>query len=82
MTAVENIYVNFNKPDQKKLEHVTVSELEKYIGEDQFAKGSMLPKVQAAIDFVKSTKHEAVVTALDNIDGFISNGSGTIISAD
>jgi len=82
LTAVENIYVNFNQPDQKKLEHVTVSELEKYIGEDQFAKGSMLPKVQAAIDFVKATKSEAVVTALDNIDGFINDGSGTIISAD
>ncbi|MEN2308367.1 carbamate kinase [Lentilactobacillus parabuchneri] len=81
LTAVPNIFVNFNKPDQKKLEHVPVSDLHKYIDENQFAPGSMLPKVQAAIDFVEATGNEAVVTALDNIEGFINDGSGTIISA-
>lgn len=81
LTAVPNIFVNFNKPDQKKLEHVSVADLHKYIGENQFAPGSMLPKVQAAIDFVEATGNEAVVTALDNIEGFIDDGSGTIISA-
>lgn len=81
LTAVPNIFVNFNKPDQKKLEHVSVADLHKYIGEKQFAPGSMLPKVQAAIDFVEATGNEAVVTALDNIEGFIDDGSGTIISA-
>lgn len=81
LTAVPNIFVNFNKPDQKKLEHVSVADLHKYIGEKQFAPGSMLPKVQAAIDFVEATDNEAVVTALDNIEGFIDDGSGTIISA-
>ncbi len=80
LTAVENIYVNFNKPNQRKLEQVSVKDLETYIDENQFAPGSMLPKVQAAIDFVKATGNEAVVTALDNIDGFIRNGAGTIIS--
>lgn len=79
LTAVNNIFVNFNKPNQKKLEEVTVSELEKFIDEKQFAPGSMLPKVQAAMDFVNATGNEAVVTALDNIEGFIENGSGTII---
>lgn len=81
LTAVPNIFVNFNKPDQKKLEHVSVADLHQYIGEKQFAPGSMLPKVQAAIDFVEATGNEAVVTALDNIEGFINDGSGTIISA-
>ncbi|KRL16838.1 carbamate kinase [Lentilactobacillus rapi DSM 19907 = JCM 15042] len=79
LTAVNNIFVNFNKPNQKKLEEVTVPELEKFIDEKQFAPGSMLPKVQAAMDFVNATGNEAVVTALDNIEGFIDNGSGTII---
>ncbi|KRL22491.1 carbamate kinase [Lentilactobacillus kisonensis] len=79
LTAVNNIYVNFNKPNQKKLEDVTLSELDKFIEEKQFAPGSMLPKVQAAMDFVKATGNEAVVTALDNIEGFIDNGSGTVI---
>ncbi|GAK47211.1 carbamate kinase [Secundilactobacillus oryzae JCM 18671] len=81
LTAVDNIYVNFNKPDQKKLENVTVSELETYIKEDQFAKGSMLPKVQAAIDFVKNSNGgKAVVTSLENVGEFLENGSGTIIT--
>uniref|UniRef100_UPI00403FABC8 carbamate kinase n=1 Tax=Lentilactobacillus hilgardii TaxID=1588 RepID=UPI00403FABC8 len=80
LTAVPNIYVNFNKPNQKKLEHVSVNDLETYIGEKQFAPGSMLPKVQAAIDFVKATGNEAVVTALDNIEGFVNEGSGTVIT--
>ncbi|WP_375686908.1 carbamate kinase [Lentilactobacillus kefiri] len=79
LTAVPNIFVNFNKPDQKKLEHVSVADLHKYIGEKQFAPGSMLPKVEAAIDFVEATGNKAVVTALDNIEGFINGGSGTII---
>ncbi|KRK87372.1 carbamate kinase [Lentilactobacillus sunkii] len=79
LTAVPNIFVNFNKPDQKKLEKVSVADLHQYIGEKQFAPGSMLPKVEAAIDFVEATGNEAVVTALDNIEGFINDGSGTII---
>lgn len=79
LTAVPNIFVNFNKPDQKKLEQVSVADLHQYIGEKQFAPGSMLPKVEAAIDFVEATGNEAVVTALDNIEGFINDGSGTII---
>ncbi|PWG01063.1 carbamate kinase [Levilactobacillus bambusae] len=81
LTAVDNIYVNFNKPDQKKLEHVTIAELKKYMDEGQFAKGSMLPKVQAAIEFVENSDHgQAVVTSLENVGNFLSNGSGTIIT--
>ncbi|MFD1455866.1 carbamate kinase [Levilactobacillus lanxiensis] len=81
LTAVDNIYVNFNKPDQKKLEHVSIQELEDYEKDNQFAKGSMLPKVQAAVDFVKNSSHgQAVVTSLENIGEFLENGQGTIIS--
>lgn len=81
LTAVDNIYVNFNQPDQKKLEHVSIAELEDYEKDNQFAKGSMLPKVQAAIDFVKNSSHgQAVVTSLENIGEFLENGKGTIIS--
>ncbi|WP_125581723.1 carbamate kinase [Levilactobacillus cerevisiae] len=81
LTAVDNIYVNFNKPDQKKLEHVSIKELEDYEKDNQFAKGSMLPKVQAAVDFVKNSSHgQAVVTSLENIGEFLENGQGTIIS--
>lgn len=81
LTAVDNIYINFNKPDQKKLETVSVAELKTYIDQDQFAKGSMLPKVQAAIDFVENSKGgKAVVTSLENVGNFLENGDGTIIT--
>lgn len=52
LTGVDNVYVNYNQPDQKKLEEVTVTELKEYIADNQFAPGSMLPKVEAAISFV------------------------------
>lgn len=80
LTAVDNVYVNFNKPDQKKLENVSIAELEKYIDEGQFAKGSMLPKVQAAISFVERTNGRAIITSLDNVDKLVEGDVGTIIS--
>ncbi|CAM2781979.1 carbamate kinase [Levilactobacillus brevis] len=81
LTAVNNIYINFNKPDQKKLETVSVAELQEYIDQDQFAKGSMLPKVQAAINFVNNSEGgKAVVTSLENVGNFLKNGDGTIIT--
>lgn len=52
LTAVDNIYVNFNQPNQKKLKRVSTVELGRYIEQKQFAPGSMLPKVEAAVDFV------------------------------
>lgn len=79
LTAVDNIYVNFNQPNQKKLKRVSAVELGRYIEQKQFAPGSMLPKVEAAVDFVNTTGKEAVVTALDNIEGFIKEGEGTVI---
>ncbi|KRM76832.1 carbamate kinase [Secundilactobacillus collinoides DSM 20515 = JCM 1123] len=81
LTAVDYVFVNFNQPDQKALGEVTIDELRNYLDENQFAKGSMLPKVQAAIDFVENTNGgKAVITSLENIDGFLANGDGTIIS--
>ena len=55
LTAVEKVAINFGRPDQKWLDIITVDEAEKYIAENHFAKGSMLPKVQASIAFVKSS---------------------------
>lgn len=82
LTGVDNVYVNFNQPDQKKLEQVTVSEMKKYIDENQFAAGSMLPKVQAAIQFVEQyPEGKAVITSLENIEGVLKEEGGTIITA-
>lgn len=77
LTAVEKVAINFGKPDEKGLDTLTVAEAEKYISENHFAKGSMLPKVQAAMAFVQSAAtdkpHTALITLLtkarDGIDG-------------
>ncbi|HFK5861925.1 carbamate kinase [Streptococcus pyogenes] len=82
LTGVDNVYVNFNKPDQAKLEEVTVSQMKEYITQDQFAPGSMLPKVEAAIAFVENKPNaKAIITSLENIDNVLSANAGTQIIA-
>ncbi|ASZ07267.1 carbamate kinase [Enterococcus thailandicus] len=83
LTGVDNVYVNYQKPDQKKLETVTISEMKQYISEDQFAPGSMLPKVEAAIQFVEARPNaKAIITSLENIENLLASEEGTIVVAD
>ena len=83
LTAVEKVAINFGKPDQKWLDTMTVAEAEKYIAENQFAKGSMLPKVQAAMAFIKSApadkEHSALITLLTKAKDGIEGKTGTKI---
>ena len=80
LTAVDYVYINYNKPNQKKLEQVTVEEMEEYIKENQFAPGSMLPKVEAAMDFVNKRENaKAIITSLDNLKNAMTGHSGTTI---
>lgn len=82
LTGVDNVYINYNKPNQQKLENVTVAQLEEYIKQNQFAPGCMLPKVEAAIEFVKNRPHgKAIITSLENIDAMLNEGAGTVITA-
>lgn len=79
LTGVDNVYINYNKPDQKKLEVVSTDELKQYISEDQFAPGSMLPKVEAAILFAEQSQKggETVITSLENLSNVINENGGT-----
>jgi carbamate kinase len=81
LTAVEKVAVNFGKPDQKWLDRLTVAEAEKYIAENQFAKGSMLPKVQASMAFVKAAggNRSALITLLTKARDGIAGKTGTEI---
>ena len=83
LTAVEKVAINFGKSDQKWLDTLTVAEAEKYIAENQFAKGSMLPKVEAAMAFVRSQKaaktHSALITLLTKARDGIEGRTGTKI---
>ena len=80
LTAVDNVYINFRKENEKKLENVSTKEMEHYVEENHFAKGSMFPKVQASINFVKSdTNKVAVIASLDNAKEAFKLKAGTII---
>lgn len=80
LTAVEKVAINFNKPDQKDLEQITVKEAEKYIEEGHFAPGSMLPKVESCIDFVKrGSKKKAIITSLEKANEALQGKTGTVI---
>ena len=79
-TGVDNIYINYNQPDQKALEQISVAEAEEYIKEGHFAAGSMLPKIEAALDFVKGDdKRKAIITSIENLEN-IDKEAGTVIS--
>ena len=80
LTAVEKIFINFNKPDQKGLDRVKADEMKKYIEEGHFAPGSMLPKVLAGIKFVESKPgRKAIITSLDKAGEALKGLDGTII---
>src|SRR5574344_1923762 len=61
-TAVPKVCINFGKPNEKKLDSITTEEAKKYMEEGHFAPGSMLPKIQAIVDFVDSTGNVGIVT--------------------
>lgn len=83
LTEVDKVAINFNTPDQKNLEKMTISEAEKYIEEGHFAPGSMLPKVQAAIKFVKANPtKKAIITSLDKATSALEGKDGTVIVRD
>lgn len=82
LTAVDYVAINFNKPDQKNLENISVEEAKKYIDEGQFAAGSMLPKVQACMSFVEGhPEREAIITSLSGLDAALAGQLGTVIHA-
>ena len=81
LTAVEKVAVNFNKPNQKWLDALTPEEARTYIGEGQFAPGSMLPKVEAAVKFAESKPgRTALITLLEKARDGIDGKTGTRIA--
>jgi len=81
LTAVEKVAVNYGRPDQTWLDRMTASEAERYIAEGHFAAGSMLPKVEAALQFVKSKPgRKALITMLSKARDGIAGKTGTLIA--
>ena len=79
-TAVEKVALNFNKPDQKWLDRITLAEAKAYLAEGtHFAKGSMAPKIQAAIWYLENGGKEALITNPENIGRALKRETGTWI---
>lgn len=80
LTAVKKVAINFGTPEQIDLEKITVEQAEAYTEEGHFAPGSMLPKIDAAVEFVKSKKgRTSIITSLENAKQALSKGEGTTI---
>lgn len=68
ITDVPKVYIHFNKKNQKALDRISVEEAEKYLDDGEFGAGSMGPKIAAAINFVKTSGNEAIITDITQID--------------
>ena len=80
LTAVEKVAINFGKENQEWLSDLTVDQAKEYIAEEQFAKGSMLPKIEAAIRFAESGEgRRTLITLLDKAAEGIAGKTGTVI---
>ncbi len=80
LTAVEKVSINFKKPDQKDLDRLTVAEAKEYMAQGQFAPGSMLPKVEAAVKFVESKPGRVtIITSLDKAVEALAGKAGTTV---
>ncbi len=81
LTEVEKVAINFNKPNQEDLSSLSLADAAKYCEEGQFAPGSMLPKVQAAMKFVRANPDKkAIITSLDKAIDALEGKTGTVIT--
>lgn len=79
LTDVPNVYINFGKDNEQKLEEITVEEAEKHVADGQFPAGSMLPKIEAAIAFAKHEGKEGIICSLDEAVLALEGKAGTRI---
>lgn len=79
-TAVEKAAINFNKPNQQWLDHMTLAEAKKYYDEGHFAKGSMAPKIRAIIYYLEHGGKEAIITNPENLERAIRGETGTHVT--
>lgn len=81
LTAVEKVFINYNKENEQALDKITIQDCQKYIEEGQFAIGSMLPKIEACIEYLNQVpKGRAVITSLKKTKEGLSGETGTTIS--
>lgn len=80
LTAVDQVMINFGKENEEAIKEMTIDQAKQYINEEQFAKGSMLPKVEACIEYVENSENGvALITSLEKAAEALKGQTGTII---
>ncbi|MDD5952242.1 MAG: carbamate kinase [Oscillospiraceae bacterium] len=81
LTAVDRVCIHYNTPEQEELSTLTVQQAEEYIAQGQFAPGSMLPKVESCLQFVRANPQgKALITSLERAKEALSGKTGTVIT--
>ena len=80
LTDVDQVKLNYKTPQEKGLSHITLEEAKRYLAEGHFAKGSMEPKMRAAIRFIEAGGERAVITSLDKAVAALDGKAGTTIT--
>jgi carbamate kinase len=81
LTDVEKVALNYGKTDQQDLDHLTPSEAEQHLREGQFPAGSMRPKIEASLEFLKAGGEKAIITSLDLKMEALQGRAGTTLSS-
>jgi carbamate kinase len=81
LTAVDKVALDYRKPNEIQLDKLTVAEAKRYLAEGQFPKGSMGPKIQAAINFIESGGKSVIITSVENMSEALAGKTGTRIEA-
>ena len=79
ITDIDNVYLNYKKSNQTRIEETNISDMEKWLSEGHFSEGSMAPKIRSALYFLSYHGEKVIITSLKNIENAINNKSGTVI---
>lgn len=80
LTQIDRVYINFGKPEEKWVPHLTLKEAKRYFKEGEFAPGSMGPKIEAAIDFIEGGGKKVIITSPEAIEDALVGRAGTVIT--
>ena len=79
LTGVDQVSVNFGREDERQLDRITIEEAERYLNEGQFPKGSMGPKIEAAVQFVRESGRACLITSMEKLNEALEGQTGTYI---
>ena len=80
LTDVNKVAINYGKPNQEDLDHLTIAEAKKYLDLGFFPSGNMGPKIESTIDFLENGGKKAIITSIENVFDALEGVAGTTIT--